>query len=73
MFSKQGNTAGFTTGGFPICGKYSRNAKEWSVWVDTGLGALTNSRRATFRTLTEASAYAAPMIDAAKTDELKWW
>ena len=73
MFSKQGNTAGFTTEGYPVCGQYSRNAKEWQVWVDAGLGAFTNSRRRTFATLAQAEAYARPMIDAAKTDELKWW
>jgi hypothetical protein len=73
MFSKQGNTAGFTSKGFPVCGAYSRKAKEWAVWVDAGLGAFTNSQRRTFATLAAAEAYARPMIDAQKTAELAWW
>jgi hypothetical protein len=73
MFTKQGNTAGFTTEGHPICGNYSRNGKQWQVWIDTGLGGLTNSRRRTFDTKKAAEAYAATMIDAAKTAKLRWW
>lgn len=73
MFSKRGNTAGFTKEGYAVVGGYSRNARDWYVYVDAGLGAFTNSRRQTFASLTQASAYAEALIDEGKTAELKWW
>lgn len=73
MFSKRGNTAGFTSESFPVCGAYSRNSKEWAVWVESGLGALTNSKRRTFATLSQAEIYARTLICPTKTNELKWW
>lgn len=73
MFSRRGNTSGFTIDGFPVVGGFMPKGKYWYVYADSGLGALTNSRRRTFDTLAQATAYANTLIDATKTEELKWW
>ena len=68
LFSKKGNTAGFTSTGRPVAGYYSAKTKCWKVWTDEYARDTRN-----FGTAKEADTYARSLIDPVKTEELKWW
>lgn len=68
LFSKKGNAAGFTATGRTVSGCYSAKAQCWKVWTDEYARDTRN-----FGTPQEADAYARSLVDAAKTEELKWW
>ena len=68
LFSKKGNTAGFTANGRAVCGCYSAASKAWKVWTDEYARDTRN-----FASPAEADTYARSLMDAAKTKQLKWW
>jgi hypothetical protein len=72
MFTKRGNTAGFTADGGNVCGSYSKNLG-WVVCVNRGYDSLTNGTRKAFPTLAQAEAYARTLICPEATKRLAWW
>ena len=68
LFTKKGCTAGFTSDGRMVIGCYSGQSHTWKVWTHEDAQDTRS-----FGTGQEADAYAVTLIDANKTEELKWW
>lgn len=73
-FSARGNAVGFTAKGEVITGRKMKGGKtsDWAVEIGEHF-QLTNGMRRTFAKKPDAIAYAASLIDSAKTVELAWW
>lgn len=71
-FTKRGNAVGFTSGGDVVHGCYLPKSRRWVVRFGER-PSLCDVRNQSFNTEREASAYAASMLDEAKSKELCWW
>lgn len=74
MLCKKGSAQAFTTKGETITAQYMSKRKAWYVAFAGEFGpSMSDDRNRNFPTASEAAAYITANMDAAKTQELKWW